>query len=135
MVTRAGPARDVRTVPVNKKFTFDDRRTIVLRCERFRGTAFSHRFSSVPSFFRSVPFFHSVLLANQRDPCEVSVNASFGSEDDLQLLQMVAEGSRYESAGFCVAARAYSDPESRLINYARTQQRAKQREILGLGHN
>ena len=78
---------------------FDDRRTIVLRCERFRGTAFSHRFSSVPSFFRSifVPF-HSVLLMNQRDPCkhEVSVNASFGSEDDLQLLQMVAEGSRYE---------------------------------------
>ena len=24
------------TVPVNKKFTFDDRRTIVLRCERLR---------------------------------------------------------------------------------------------------
>ena len=45
-----------RTVRVNKKFTFDDRRTTVLRCERFRGTAFSHRFSSVPSFFRSVPF-------------------------------------------------------------------------------
>ena len=84
------------TVPVNKKFTFDDRRTIVLQCERFCGTAFSHHFSSVPS---SVPFrFHSVLLANQRDPCKVSVNASFGSEDDLQLLQMVAEGSRYESA-------------------------------------
>ena len=119
----------VHTVPVNKKFTFDDHRTIVLRCERFRGTAFSHHFSSVP--FR----FHSVLLANQRDPCEVSVNASFGSEDDLQLLQMVVEGSRYESASFCVAARAYSDPESRLINYARTQQRAKQREMLGLGHN
>ena len=91
---------------------------------------------SVPFRLSSVPFrFHSVLLANQRDPCEVSVNASFGSEDDLQLLQMVAEGSRYESASFCVAARAYSDPESRLINYARTQQRAKQREILGLGHN
>ena len=63
------------------------------------------------------------------------MKASFGSEDDLQLLQMVAEGSRYESASFCVAARAYSDPESRLINYARTQQRAKQREMLGLGHN
>ena len=50
------------TVPVNKTFTFDDHRTIVLRCEHFRGTAFSHRFSSVPSFFRSVfvPFsFHS----------------------------------------------------------------------------
>ena len=65
--------------------------------------------------------FHSVLLANQRDPCEVSVNASFGSEDDLQLLQMVAEGSRYESASFCVAARACSDPESRFI-----KQRAEQ---------
>ena len=124
------------TVPVNKKFTFDDRRTIVLRCERFRGTAFSHRFSSVPFRSAFLPFrFHSVLIANQRDPCEVLVNASFGSEDDLQLLQMVAEGSRYESASFCVAARAYSDPESRLINYARTQQRAKQREMLGLGHN
>ena len=24
------------TVPVNKKFTFDDRRTIVLRCKRLR---------------------------------------------------------------------------------------------------
>ena len=67
------------TVPVNKKFTFDNRRTIVLLCERFRGTAFSHRlqFRSVFLLFR----FHSVLLANQRDPCkhEVSVNASFGS--------------------------------------------------------
>ena len=48
---------------------------------------------------------------------------------------MVVEGSRYESTTFCVAARAYSDPESRLINYAQTQQRAKQREMLGLGHN
>ena len=59
------------------------------------------------------------------------MKASFGSEDDLhvQLLQMVVEGSRYESASFCVAARAYSDPELRLINYARTQQRAKQREM------
>ena len=66
---------------------------------------------------------------------EKGTYASFGSEDDLQLLQMVAEGSRYESASFCVAARAYSDPESRLINYARTQQRAKQRKMLGLGHN
>ena len=35
------------------------------------------------------------------------MNVTFGSEDDLQLLQMVAEGSRYESASFCVAARAY----------------------------
>ena len=95
-------------------------------------------FSSVPSFFRSVLFrFHSVLLATQRYPCkhEVSVNASFGSEDDLQLLRMVAEGSRYESASFRVAARAYSDPESRLIDYALTQQCAKQREMLELGHN
>ena len=97
--------------------------------------AFSHCLQ-----FRSVflPFrFHSVLLVNQRDlrKHEVSVNTSFGSEDDLQLLQMVAEGSRYESASFCVAAQAYSNPESRLINYARTQQRAKQREMLGLGHN
>ena len=116
------------TVPINKKFMFDDCRTIVLQCERFRTVSVPFRLSSVP--FR----FHSVLLTNQRDPCEVSVNASFGSEDDLQLLQMVAEGSRYESASFCVAARAYSDPESRLINYARTQQRAKQRELLGLGH-
>ena len=51
------------------------------------------------------------------DPCkhEVSVNASFGSEDDLQLLQMVAEGLRYESTSFCIAARTCSDPESRLI--------------------
>ena len=46
------------------------------------------------------------------------MNASLGSEDDLQLLQMVAEGSRYESASFCVAARAYSDPESWLVKYA-----------------
>ena len=63
------------------------------------------------------------------------MNASFGSEDDLQLLQMVAEGSKYETRQLFVAARAYSDPESWLINYARTQQRAKQREMLGLGHN
>ena len=63
------------------------------------------------------------------------MNASFRSEDDLQLLQMVAEGSKYESASFCVATRAYSNPESRLINYARTQQRTKQKEMLGLGHN
>ena len=63
------------------------------------------------------------------------MNASFKSEDDLQLLQMVAEGSRYESVSFCVAARAYSVPESQLINYARTQQHTKQRELLGLGHN
>ena len=49
---------------------------------------------------------------------------------------MVAEGSRHENSfQLLVAARAYSDPESRLINYARTQQRAKQREMLGLGHN
>ena len=42
-------------VPVNKKFTFDDRRTIVLRCERFRGTAFSQfQFRSVFLPFRSV---------------------------------------------------------------------------------
>ena len=101
------------TVPVNKKFTFNDRRTIVLLCKRFRGTAFSRRFSSVPSFFRSVPFsFHSACEPAR--PVRGSVNASFGSEDDLQLLQMVAEGSRYESASFCVAARAYSGPESRL---------------------
>ena len=114
------------------------RSTIVER-SFYGASVFAERRSrtvSVPFRLSSVPFrFHSVLLANQRDPCEVSVNASFGSEDDLQLLQMVAEGSRYESASFCVAARAYSDPESRLINYARTQQRAKQREILGLGHN
>ena len=91
--------------------------------------------SSVPSFFRSVFVFVFIPFCLQDRVSEVSVNASFGSEDDLQLLQMVAEGSRYESAGFCVAARAHSDPESRLINYARTQQRAKQREMLGLGHN
>ena len=120
------------TVPVNKKFTSDDRRTIILRCERFRGTAFSH----CPQF-RSVflPFhFCSIFIPFCLRDCvsEVSVNASFGSEDDLQ---MVAEGSRYESASFCVAAQAYSDPESWLINYARTQQRAKQRVMLGLGHN
>ena len=36
------------------------------------------------------------------------MNASFRSEDDLQLLLMVVEGSRYESASFSVAARAYS---------------------------
>ena len=41
---------------------------------------------------------------------KVSVNTSFGAEDDLQLLriQMVAEGSRYETVSFCVADRAYS---------------------------
>ena len=114
------------------------RSTIVER-SFYGASVFAERRSrtvSVPFRLSSVPFrFHSVLLANQRDQCEVSVNASFGSEDDLQLLQMVAEGSRYESASFCVAARAYSDPESRLINYARTQQRAKQRKMLGLGHN
>ena len=89
---------------------------------RSRTVSVPFRLSSVPFRLSSVPFrFHSILLANQRDPCEVSVNASFGSEDDLQLLQMLAEGSRYESASFFVAARAYSDPESRLINYARTQ--------------
>ena len=123
------------TVPVNKKFTFDDHRTIVLWCKRFRGTAFSHRpqFRSVFLPFRFFPVFIPFCLRDR--VTEVSVNASFGSEDDLQLLQMVAEGSRYESASFCVAARAYSDPESRLINYARTQQRTKQREMLGLGHN
>ena len=114
------------------------RSTIVER-SFYGASVFAERRSrtvSVPFRLSSVPFrFHSVLLANLRDQCEVSVNASFGLEDDLQLLQMVAEGSRYESASFCVAARAYSDPESRLINYARTQQRAKQREMLGLGHN
>ena len=59
------------------------------------------------------------------------------AEDDLhvQLLQMVVEGSRYESASFCIAARAYSDPESRLINYAPTQLRTKQRERLVFMHN
>ena len=56
---------------------------------------------SVPFRLSSVPFrFHSVLLANQRDLCEVSVNASFGSEDDVQLLQMVAEGSRSKTPAF-----------------------------------
>ena len=35
------------------------------------------------------------------------MNASFGAEDDLQLLQMVVESLRYESASFCIAARAY----------------------------
>ena len=98
--------------------------------QSYGANAFAERhsrtvFSSVPSSF----CFHSILLANQRDLCkhEVSVNASFRSEDDLQLLQMVVEGSKYESASFCIAARAYSDPESWLINYARTQQRAKQK--------
>ena len=114
-------------------------RSMIVERSFYGASVFAERRSrtiSVPFRLSSVPFrFHSVLLVNQRDPCEVSVNASFGSEDDVQLLQMVAEGSRYESASFCVAARAYSDPESRLINYARTQQRAKQREILGLGHN
>ena len=42
------------------------------------------------------------------------MNDSFGAEDDLQLLQMVAEGSRYESTSFCGAAQAYK--RSR-INY------------------
>ena len=62
--------------------------------QRSRTVSVPFRLSSVPFLFR----FHSVLLTNQRDPCkhEVSVNASFRSEDDLQLLQMVAEGSRYE---------------------------------------
>ena len=72
---------------------------------------FSRNGILAPFQFRSVflPFlfrFHSILLANQRDLCmhQVSVNASSGSEDDLQLLQMVAEGSRYESASFYVVA-------------------------------
>ena len=124
------------TVPVNKKFRSPNDRSTVRAFLRNGVLAPS----SVPFCLLSVPFsfcFHSVLLANQRNPCkhEVSVNASFGSEDDLQLLQMVAEGSRYKSDSFCVAARAYSDPESRLINYAQTQQCAKQREMLRLGHN
>ena len=46
------------------------------------------------------------------------MNAYFGAEDDILLLQIVAEGSRYESTSFCVATQAYSDPESELIKYA-----------------
>ena len=104
------------TVPINKKLTFDDCRTIILRCERFRRTVFSHHLQ-----FRSVflPFrFHSILLANQRDPCkhEVSVNASFGSEDDLQLLQMVAEGSRYESASVAEFSCIINGPLSMVLH-------------------
>ena len=76
---------------------------VSILAERHSRTVFSPcRLPSILFLFR----FHSILLVNQRDPCkrEVSVNASFGAEDDLQLLQMVAEGSRYESASFCVAA-------------------------------
>ena len=76
--------------------------------------------SSVPSFFRSVFVPFSFRSACETQVSEISVNASFGSADDLQLLQMVSEGSRYKSSSFCIAARVYSDPESRLINYART---------------
>ena len=35
-----------------------------------------------------------------------SVYASFGAEDGLQLLQMVAEGSRYESVSIYIAVLA-----------------------------
>ena len=84
-------------------------RSTIVEQSFYGASVFAERRSrtvSVPFRLSSVPFrFHSVLLANQRDQCEVSVNASFGSEDDLQLLQMVAEGSRYESASFCVAAQ------------------------------
>ena len=44
------------------------------------------------------------------------MNASFGAEDGLQLLQMVAEGSKYGSASIYVAAWTYSDPESTTAN-------------------
>ena len=99
---------------------------IILRCERFRGTAFSHHPQFRPIFlpFRFCSIFIPFCLRETR-VSEISVSASFGSEDDLQLLQMVAEGSRYESASFCLSTRTYSDPESRLINYAQTQQRAE----------
>ena len=52
------------------------------------------RLSSVPFLFRFIPFCLRDSVS------EVSVNASLGSEDDLQLLQMVSEGSRYERASF-----------------------------------
>ena len=37
------------------------------------------------------------------------MNASFGAEDGLQQLQMVADDSGYESASICEAARACSE--------------------------
>ena len=37
------------------------------------------------------------------------MNASFGLKDGLQLLQTVADGSRYENASICEASRACSD--------------------------
>ena len=60
-------------------------------------------FSSVPSSFRSVFVlfsFPSACVTSRLCKHKVSVNTSFGAEDSLQLLQMVAEGSRYESTSF-----------------------------------
>ena len=42
------------------------------------------------------------------------MNASFGAENGLQLLQTAADGSRYESASICKASRACSSKQ--LIN-------------------
>ena len=45
------------------------------------------------------------------------MNASFGAEDGLQLLHMVVDGSRYESASIFEAAELLANYS--LINYAR----------------
>ena len=45
------------------------------------------------------------------------MNASFGAEDGLQLLHMVADGSKYESASIFEAAELLANYS--LINYAR----------------
>ena len=64
---------------------------------------------SVPSF--SIPFLfgfaHVTSIKTCYFPCvhNGSVNTSFGVENGLQLLHMVADGSKYESASISEAGK------------------------------
>ena len=87
-------------VLVNKSFMSDNGRMIIRWCERSCRTVFSHRLSSIPYSSCDIETYCFLCMHNG------SVNTSFGVEDGLQLLQMMAYGSWYESTSICKVVRA-----------------------------
>ena len=121
--------KSLRSTIVERSFygasIFAERRSRTMRAFSRNGVLTPFQFCSVFLLFR----FHSVLLANQQDLCKVLVNASFGSEDDVQyasiksLRSTIVERSFY-SASVCISfltkrcENGNGTERKRLINYA-----------------